>query len=280
MILTENENGTITITPSGGMLLTNGEIYFPSDTAIDVPAAFDISKIYEIFPANLPSNVIPDGMGQEFWDGFFKTGRTDFSYGFVNSGASYIVPPMPINAKSISYMLMNCTNLIDASGITINLTADNPNCLSVCMGCALMEKPPVINFTGENAHVVRSYVCAFTNCMHLKSAVIWLGDGTQSASGERTDFANCFMNCDELQNLAFTGKGSPKNLDLSSCKKLTIESIQSLLAAIMDVSEETAGTYEITISSATAALMPEELTTAFADKGWTLNVTETEETTE
>ena len=173
---------------------------------------------------------------------------------------------------------MNCTNLLDASGITVNITADKPTCVSICMGCALMAKPPQIRFTG-NTHVVRSYVCAFTNCIHLKSAVIWLGDGTQSASGERTDFANCFMNCNEIQNVAFTGKGSPKNLDLSSCKKLTLESLKTLEAALMDVSEETAGTYEITISSETAALMSEELTAAFTTKGWTLNVEE-EETTE
>ena len=274
MIIVNTENG-VSITPSDGMLLTNGEIYL--DNAITVGNTFDISKLHEVFPENMPSEDISDEMGQEFWDSFYKNGRTDFSYGFVNAGAAYIVPPQPITAKLISYILMNCTNLIDASGITINLTADKPTCVSICMGCSSLTKPPQIRFIG-NAHVVRSYVCAFTNCINLTEAVIWFGDGTQSASGERTDMANAFMNCNELQHLAFTGKGSPKNLDLSSCKKLTLASIETLEAALMDVSEETAGTYEITISSETAALMPEELTTAFAAKGWTLNIKE--ETTE
>lgn len=277
MIIESAETG-IRIMPSSGMILTNGEIYFPADIAIEVPAAFDTSKIYEVFPANIPSEELIDNMGADFWESFYRTGRTDFSYGFVNAGAAYIVPPQPITAKLISYILMNCTNLLDASGITVNITADKPTCVSICMGCALMAKPPHIRFTGENAHVVRSYVCAFTNCIHLTEAVIWLGDGTQSASGERTDMANTFMNCNELQHLAFTGKGSPKNLDLSSCKKLTLASIETLESALMDVSEETAGTYEITISSETAALMPEELTTVFTVKGWTLNIKE--ETTE
>lgn len=214
------------------------------------------------------------GFGASYWEAFFKEGRTDYSYAFINNGAIEIKPTQVINASSISYILMNCSNLVDASPIVINLTSDKPNCLSICMGCVLMEKPPTINFTGENAHVIRSYVCAFTNCIHLKSAVIWLGDGTQSPSGERTDMANTFMNCGELQSLAFTGKGSPKNLDLSSCKKLTVESIETLETALMDVSEETAGTYEITISSETAALMPAELTAAFTAKGWTLNIEE------
>lgn len=276
MIIESVETG-IRIMPSSGMILTNGEIYFPADIAIEVPTAFDTSKIYEVFPANIPSEELIDNMGADFWESFYRTGRADFSYGFVNAGAAYIVPPQPITAKLISYILMNCTNLIDASGITINLTADKPTCVSICMGCAAIKKPPQIRFIG-NAHVVRSYVCAFTNCIHLTEAVIWFGDGTQNASGERTDMANAFMNCGELQHLAFTGKGSPKNLDLSSCNKLNLESIQTLEAALMDVSEETAGTYEITISSETAALMPEELTTAFTVKGWTLNIKE--ETTE
>ena len=211
---------------------------------------------------------------QRFWNSFYREGRTDYSYAFVNSGASEIIPPEPITANLISYALMNCVNLTDGSSIIFSITSDNPKCVSVCMGCLMLTRPPTVNFVGENAHVCRSYVSMFANCVKLTEAAIWLGDGTQSASGERVDMANTFLNCTELQSITFTGSGSPKNLDLSACKKLTVESIESLLGALQDVTGETAGTYEFKISSETSALMSEELKTAFTDKGWTVNVAE------
>lgn len=211
-----------------------------------------------------------------FWNSFFREGRTDFSYAFVNRGDTSIVPPKVINASIASYMLMNCTGLIDGSTIRLNITNKKPNVLSLCMGCVKLTKPPDISFS-EEAHVVRSYVCAFTNCVQLREAVIWLGDGTQSASGERNDMANCFLNCSELQNLTFTGQGSPKNLDLSSCSKLTYDSYVSLSTAVMDVSGETSGAYSITVATGADVVMGEDVMTAFADKGWTINVKEATE---
>ena len=229
-------------------------------------------------PEDEADNITPvvDVFGADYWDSFFQEGRKDFSYAFVNSGVEYIKPTKAIGANLISYALMNCKNLKDGSNIVFNITAGNPKCVSVCMGCALMAKPPKINFIGENAHVCRSYVSMFANCMKLTEAAIWLGDGTQSASGERVDMANTFFKCRELQNLCFTGSGSPKNLDLQHCTKLTVESMQSLLNALQDVTAEAAGTYEIKISSVTAESMTDELKTAFADKGWTLNIIEEE----
>lgn len=275
MIAETNDNGTVVVTPSNGMCITNNEIYLEPNKSITVPNTDGISSIYEVFPANIPNRLLSDELGQEFWKGFFRDGRTDYSYAFVNSGAVNIVPPKAIDAKTASYMLMNCTKLVDASGIIINITSEKPTCVSLCMGCLLLTHPPQISFS-PSAHVVRSYVCTYTNCFLLQEAVIWLGDGTQSAAGERTDMANCFLNCNELQDLAFIGKGSPKNLDLSSCKKLTVASMRTLENALMDVSNETAGTYEIAINSEIDGAMSEELKTAFNTKGWTLIVKDEE----
>ena len=141
------------------------------------------------------------GFGADFWTGFFKTGRTDFSYAFINNGAAEIKPSQAINATVIKYMLLNCSELADASPIVVNLSANNPVVVGVCMGCSKITKPPVINFTGENAHVCRSYVSAYANCAKLTQCTIWFGDGTQSASGERTDMANTFLNCSALTSL-------------------------------------------------------------------------------
>ena len=215
------------------------------------------------------------GFGADFWTGFFKTGRTDFSYAFINNGAVEIKPTQAINATVIKYMLLNCSELADASPIVVNLSADNPVVVGVCMGCSKMTKPPVINFTGENAHVCRSYVSAYANCAKLTQCTIWFGDGTQSASGERTDMANTFLNCSALTSLTFSGSGSPKSLDLSACKLLSNESIQSLYNALMDVSTVTSGTYKITINSDIQTKIT-ALSLDFAAKGWTLEVKQEE----
>lgn len=215
------------------------------------------------------------GFGADFWTGFFKTGRTDFSYAFINNGAAEIKPTQAINATVIKYMLLNCSELADASPIVVNLSANNPVVVGVCMGCSKMTKPPVINFTGENAHVCRSYVSAYANCAKLTQCTIWFGDGTQSASGERTDMANTFLNCSALTNLTFSGSGSPKSLDLSACKLLSNESIQSLYNALMDVSAVTSGTYKITINSDIQTKIT-ALSLDFAAKGWTLEVKQEE----
>lgn len=215
------------------------------------------------------------GFGADFWTGFFKTGRTDFSYAFINNGAAEIKPTQVINATVIKYMLLNCSELVDASPIVVNLSANNPVVVGVCMGCSKMTKPPVINFTGENAHVCRSYVSAYANCAKLTQCTIWFGDGTQSASGERTDMANTFLNCSALTSLTFSGSGSPKSLDLSACKLLSNESIQSLYNALMDVSAVTSGTYKITIDSDIQTKIT-ALSLDFAAKGWTLEVKQEE----
>ncbi len=215
------------------------------------------------------------GFGADFWTGFFKTGRTDFSYAFINNGAAEIKPTQAINATVIKYMLLNCSELADASPIVVNLSANNPVVVGVCMGCSKMTKPPVINFTSEDAHVCRSYVSAYANCAKLTQCTIWLGDGTQSASGERTDMANTFLNCSALTNLTFSGSGSPKSLDLSACKLLSNESIQSLYNALMDVSTVTSGTYKITINSDIQTKIT-ALSLDFAAKGWTLEVKQEE----
>ena len=215
------------------------------------------------------------GFGADFWTGFFKTGRTDFSYAFINNGAAEIKPTQVINATVIKYMLLNCSELADASPIVVNLSADNPVIVGVCMGCSKMTKPPVINFTSEDAHVCRSYVSAYANCAKLTQCTIWFGDGTQSASGERTDMANTFLNCSALTSLTFSGSGSPKSLDLSACKLLSNESIQSLYNALMDVSTVTSGTYKITINSDIQTKIT-ALSLDFAAKGWTLEVKQEE----
>ena len=172
-------------------------------------------------------------------------------------------------------MLLNCSGLADASPIVVNLSADNPVVVGVCMGCLKMTTPPVINFTSEDAHVCRSYVSAYANCAKLTQCTIWLGDGTQSASGERTDMANTFLNCSALTSLTFSGSGSPKSLDLSACKLLSNESIQSLYNALMDVSAVTSGTYKITINSDIQTKIT-ALSLDFAAKGWTLEVKQEE----
>lgn len=197
--------------------------------------------------------------------------RTDYSYAFVGWSAPRLQPPRAINAQTASYIFMNCSELSDASGITLNITSDKPNLISYCMGCLKMTVPPNVSFTGANMHVVRSYNYAYANCPLLTKATIYFGDGTQSATGERTDMASCFFNCKKLTDIEFKGFGSPKSLDLSPCTELSLSSVESLYNALMDVSQVTSGAYQITFAAQTLELMSDELKGGFAAKGWRIN---------
>lgn len=211
-------------------------------------------------------------IADDIFDLIINDKRTDYSYAFFNWSAMKIQPPKPINAQTASYIFMNCTELTDASNIKLNITSDKPNLISYCMGCLKMTLPPNVSFTGVNMHVVRSYSYAYANCLLLTRATIYFGDGTQSATGERTDMASCFFNCKKLTDIEFLGMGSPKNLDLSPCTELELSSIEGLCDALMDVSQATGGTYRIVLAAATLERMSEELKAQFAEKGWSLGL--------
>ncbi len=206
-------------------------------------------------------------------------GRTDFSYAFANTGYT-VLPIRNIAATSIIYMLMNCQKLTTCEDVTITVNSDNPSALYVCANCSNMTVAPTFAFKNSEGdtlvQAVKTWTSAFLNCSAMTSCAVYLGDGTQDPVTTRNMFQNSFKNCFNIQQLAFTGHGSPMYLDLSDCKKLTRESMLSLKNALMDVSEAESGVYEIKMAEATYNLYTDEEKAEITALGWTIITKEAE----
>ena len=213
-----------------------------------------------------------------FWNGFINDNqRTDYSYAFANWSHSQIIPPNELTAEKVIYMFMECRNLQEADNISIIVKNNNPSMQGFCMGNYSMIKPPDVTFVkkdGSAVQAVRTWISAYANCKKMQNCSIYLGDGTQDPIGSRNSMQNTFVNCEDLVDLVFEGKGSPMYLDLSGCKGLSYESMLSLKEALMDVSGATSGNYDIKIAAETYALLSDEDKASFEDLGWNLVVVE------
>ena len=215
------------------------------------------------------------------WDSIQARGeRTDYSYAFANTTYKTINPSYELICDKCVYMFMNAKEMTDLSNITLNIVSQNPNMSYLCMGCINLINAPVMAFSNSTAIAVRTWISAFANCVLLESVQIYFGTGEQNPAGVRNNMANCFFKCRRLKNVTFSGCGSPINLDLSYAEDLSTQSLQSLAESLMDVSAES-GTYEIIINAdQQSKLELSQLTESFTQKGWSLNVTEREETTD
>ena len=265
-----------------GMILTDGNQVYGS--VIHLAESKDKSLFYNIAKEEyeMIKRQSAEGDMAVFYGELTDWGkRSDYSYGFANWAQSVIDLGSTIIANKVIYMFMCCKNLIDASNINIVVKNSNPSMQGFCMGNLLMIQPPNVVFETENGASVaatRTWISAYANCAKMQSCCIYLGDGTQDPIAIRNSMQNTFVNCMGLENLIFEGKGSPIYLDLSSCTKLSYESLQSLYEALMDVSSATSGNYDIKISKNTFDLLSSDDMLSFEQKGW--NIIAVEETTE
>ena len=205
----------------------------------------------------------------QYWASVQNYGRrTDYSYAFARWAGETIEPPYTINTDNCMYMFLDCHNVKNLSSIRINHTSDNPNLMYLCSNCIQLESPPVLAF--NNTHNIRTFTSMFSNCTNLKSCNIWWGDGTEDPLTVRANCANMFFKCYELTDIAFSGTGSPRSLDLSYCNKLSANTISSLAASLADVAAATSGNFNIKLSTTTYDTLSTEMKKVFTNKGWTL----------
>lgn len=207
------------------------------------------------------------------WAGIQDCGkRTDYAYAFCRNTLTTFNPPYGFDdITNVQYMFLQASELADLSHITINIISKNPNLMYMCCNCYKLKKPPVITFT---APVVKTYTAMYANCINLEEANIYFGDGSQNPISIRNSMQNTFFKCENLENITFSGKGSPLYLDLSYCKALTYESLLSLKGALMDVSAAQAGIYSIKVSEESYSLLTETDITDFETLGWTISTEE------
>ena len=81
---------------------------------------------------------------------------------------------------------------------------------------------------------------------------------------------NWFLNAEGLENITFEGVLG-KTMNISSCTKLTHESIMSILNVLKDYSEDTSGTtYTLTLGTTNLAKLTDAEKAIATQKGWTL----------
>lgn len=207
----------------------------------------------------------------DFWNVFQKNGsRRDYSYAFANWSHNRIVPLYKVICENFVYLLMNAT-VIDASGIDIECTSQNPSVQGLCMNCTNMTKPPRLTFT--TAPFVRTWTSAFAGCESMTECEIDFGSNQLQVINPitmRNNMQNTFFKCSALKDITFRGMGSPKSLDLSPCINLSAESIASLSEHLYDVSSATAGDYTIKIASTTLGECDAETIQDIEALGWTI----------
>lgn len=196
--------------------------------------------------------------------------RTDYSYTFCNTALTHLNMPYEINAENVMYMFMNCTEFIDGSDTTINITSERPTMMYVFSNCNKMTAPPVFNFL--NAPIVKTYTSMYSACYKVDNINVYWGDGACDPVTQRNACQNMFYKCWSLKNIDFGGEetGSPLNLDLSYAKELTVDSVNSLLSSLMSIPPESSGKYEITLATETYEALTQEILDGFTAKGWTI----------
>lgn len=267
VVITETEKFIKYTTDSSEYVVTNGYL---TGNEIVVPLTANIPK--ESF-ALIPVYLVPSEEyfieNSEYadgglWDSVQNYGnQKDYSYAFANWGAcKMIIPKYPLtDIDKCMYALKDCSGLEDGRNLVFHITNENPNMLYVCANCGNMVYAP--RFVFYNAPIIKNYMSMYAGCLNLKEVYVHWGDGSTDPIAERTSCQNMFFKCARLEDIYFTGVGSPMYLDLSYSKVLNYSTLLNLAETLAEIDSTEAtkknSVHEITLSPTTAALLRGEI---------------------
>lgn len=170
----------------------------------------------------------------EFWDNFQLYGaRRSYNFAFINSGnwnKKTFKPKYDIilegNASNAFYTWQGLSEPVDIGailkeqGVTIN-TRNATNVQNLfAYGSSIVGSLPTIDLTsaGGNTSGIFNSVMVTT----IEKLVVT----------EATNFSNMFRGCANLKNIVFEGTIATGTLSLSSCIKLTAQSLASVINAL------------------------------------------------
>ena len=195
--------------------------------------------------------------------------------------------PVPTNPRAVFGYDMSLTSIVVPNTLVVDMLAidDLTNCFSNCSNLTSISLPEGFGSTavniggcfynctsltsltlpdgfGQNATML-SYnrrVGCFYYCKALESLHLPSGFGQKA-----TNLVNCFSNCTALKTI--TGNPNFKvSLNLSSCTKLTHDSIMVIINGLQTVTE----TQKLTLGTENLAKLTEADKKIATDKGWTL----------
>lgn len=142
---------------------------------------------------------------------------------------------------------------------------DFSNCTKadyLCFQSGLLEKFPEVNLSN-----VTTLQYAFQQCVNLVTI-----DKIILPNYNNISNYNSFLSqCGKLENVVFEGKIGKNSFSVSGSKKLTHDSLMSIINALEDYSQDTSGTkWVVTLGSTNLAKLTDAEKQMATDKGWTL----------
>lgn len=166
-------------------------------------------------------------------------------------------------------MFCECTNLIEPPLYNTSKVEDMGFMFD---GCRKLKRIPAYNTSN-----VKSFITVFRNCSLLEEIPL-LDFGNVNAIGTYT-----FSNCSSLTNLggfkdlgkAYDTSKSANNssytLDLSTCKKLTHDSLMNVINNLYDIASLGCNTQQLKLGATNLAKLTEEEIAIATNKGWTVS---------
>lgn len=200
-------------------------------------------------------------MDLKIWRMKTRNGTREYYRAFQQedwSGYSFIKPIAPTNTTSCEAMFYDYigTHLpgnLDFSGLkpTANI------------GSLFTWSTSLVEIYDIGLPAMNSYHYTFNQAYKLKKIHVL-------RAHENTTFAETFLTTSALEEITFEGVIG-KNLTMSSCPKLTHDSLMNIISCLKDYSEDTSGTvHSLNIGSANLSKLTFEEQQIAIDKGWTI----------
>lgn len=201
-----------------------------------------------------------------FWDAFQDKGEavvyTNAFYGSywtdANFRPKYDIVPTTLSGAFQGAKITDINKCLSDAGVVLDLSTGSVVATgfgNMINGCPTISIPSPINVSNTS-----NCGSMFRNAYKLQKATII---GIKKTQG----WGSCFQGCAELTELYMQGSIG-QNIDLSACGKLIGESVQSIIDALADLTEET--TQTLSLHANVKAALSEQQLVSITQKNWTV----------
>lgn len=196
-----------------------------------------------------------------FWDVYQDRGnRTNYKAAFHEGwNEDIFIPKYDIKPTDCSIMFAN-SNIVDLAGCLkrLGITLDTSNC-TILTQMFQGAKTKYIPTLDVRKCTSMAYAFNSSDIETIEKLIV----------SESTALGTSIQNARNLKNIVIEGVFAT-NVSFSSCSKLTVDSLRSILAALKDLSG-TGKTFSCTIGSTNLAKLTTAEKEAVKNKGWTLS---------
>lgn len=203
-----------------------------------------------------------------FWDTYQQKGnRLNYMYAFAGVGwtEEWLQPKYDMRPTNCTYMFarlfsgnaapVSLAALLERAGVTLD-TSNSENHIAMFNEALYVSEIPHIDLTKS-----KYATNLFNYCISLKKVAITVAPNTVPNT------AGWFGRCDALEDLTVNGT-LDKSLSLADSAKLSAASVDSILAALADLTGQTAQT--LTLHAMVKGALTDDQKAAIAAKNWVL----------